>query len=459
MNINPEFPNLDPEGIKAHFAEKQMVFSSEFPIDVFPDAVVNIIEETHSALGFPKDFIAASILGASAIAIGNSCKIRLKLGFELTAVLYITLIGRPGTNKSHPLTFALRPISQRDAQNNQKYKLEKQEYDRIAALPKQEKEELGITQGKKPRLEQMLLTDFTPEALLEVHGFNPRGIAVYADELAAWVNNFNRYHGGSEEQFWLSAWSCTPIAVNRKQGEPLRIEMPFIPVIGTIQPALLHQLAANRKDTGFLDRILFVYPDNLRKTPWTEGSLSPDVFYQWAAIMNNLLWLPMPTNSEYNPEPEVLEFTLSARKKLYDWQAELTALSNDPEQEAMSGFYAKMETMAIRFCLILQLLRYATKQSGKEKIEIESVEGAIKLAGYFLHNARKVHDIINNPDLLEKLSELQFQLYEALPDTFTTQEGRVIAKKLGMPPRTFSRFLANRNYFRQLNRGSYTKIF
>ena len=64
------------------------------------------------------------------------------------------------------------------------------------------------------------------EALAEVHKFNKRGIGVYADELAGWFKNFNRYNKGSEMEFWLSQWSSKPINIDRKTGEPV-----FIPYL------------------------------------------------------------------------------------------------------------------------------------------------------------------------------------------------------------------------------------
>ena len=52
------------------------------------------------------------------------------------------------------------------------------------ALTKKDREQQGYTKPVKPILEQHLVTDFTPEALTDVHKFNKRGIGVYADELA-----------------------------------------------------------------------------------------------------------------------------------------------------------------------------------------------------------------------------------------------------------------------------------
>ncbi len=68
----------------------------------------------------------------------------------------------------------------------------------------------------KPAWQKNLLSDYTPEALAEVHSYNKRGIGVCVDELAGWFKNFNKYNKGSEMEFWLSAWSRKPITIDRK---------------------------------------------------------------------------------------------------------------------------------------------------------------------------------------------------------------------------------------------------
>ena len=90
-----------------------------------------------------------------------------------------------------------------------------------------------------------------------------------------WFKNFNRYNKGSEEQFWLSVWSGKAIRINRKTTEPTYITKPFISVIGTIQPGVLNDLADNRTENGFLDRLLFVAPENLTKTLLERNRIKP----------------------------------------------------------------------------------------------------------------------------------------------------------------------------------------
>ena len=220
----------------------------------------------------------------------------------------------------------------------------------------------GYNEPIKPIWEQYLISDFTPEALVSVHSYNKRGLGVNVDELASWFKNFNRYNKGSEQEFWLSVWSGNTVKVNRKTSDQYNIPLPFISVAGTIQPGVLNELADNRTENGFLDRLLFVVPDNLKKEYWSETELSPSIVENWQTIISNLLDVSIIQDETNNPQPEILRFSPEAKQLLFEWQRELTDQSNKPENEAISGINAKIEMYAVRLALILQMVRYACNE-------------------------------------------------------------------------------------------------
>lgn len=466
QQINPDFSGLtelqNPEIFTNHIQELKNTVKAKqnpFPIEIFPKAIQAIITATKESLNFPIDFTGTSILYAGSVSIGNTHKAEIMKGWQENAGLYLSIVGEAGTNKSHPLSFVLKPIEQRDKLKFQKYQSEKMEYDSISALTKKDREQQGYDEPIKPIWEQLLVTDFTPEALAEVHKSNNRGVGVYADELASWFKNFNRYNKGSEEQFWLSVWSGKPIRINRKTSEPTYIPLPFISVIGTIQPGVLNELADNRTENGFLDRLLFVVPDNLKKEYWSEKELDSSIADNWETIILNLLNLPLTMDETNTPQPEILRFTDEAKRLLFEWQKSLTDQSNNPENEAISGVNAKMEVYAIRLALILQMLQYACSVGDKQVIGIEAVRGALKLVEYFKKTAIKVHSIVSNSNPLDKLPTDKQNLYNELPNTFTTSDGVNVAEKMGMTERTFKRFINTKELFVRIRQGEYEKLF
>lgn len=433
---------------------------NRFPVEVFPLHIQQIITATNENLNFPIDFIGASLLYAVSVAVGNTHRVEVKKGWLESSVLYLAIVARAGTNKSHPLSFALQPIIEQDKRTYRQYEQQRQQYEIAVNLSKKEREQQAIDEPVKPVWQKFLLSDFTPEALAEVHKFNKRGIGVYVDELAGWFKNFNRYNKGSEMEFWLSVWSGKPINIDRKTGEPVFIPLPFISVAGTIQNGILNELAKDsRTQNGFIDRILFVIPDNIQKEYWSETDLSPDVSEIWQSIVSNLLSLSITNDETLNPSPEVLKFTPEAKRLLFEWQKSNTDQSNDAENEAISGIYSKLEMYAIRLALILEMMLYACNESDKQAVSVKAIQGALKLVEYFKNSAVKVNSILSNANPMDKLPADKQALYKALPDTFTTETGLQIAESLGVAERTFKRFLNEKELFNRISRGEYEKRY
>jgi len=432
--------------------------TNRFPVEVFPLPVQQIIAATNENLNFPIDFIGASMLYAVSVAVGNTHRVEVKKGWLESSVLYLAIVARAGTNKSHPLSFALQPIVEQDKRTYRQYEQQRQEYEKAVSLSKKEREQQAIDEPIKPVWQKFLLSDFTPEALAEVHKFNKRGVGVYVDELAGWFKNFNRYNKGSEMEFWLSVWSGKPINIDRKTGEPVFIPLPFISVCGTIQNGILNELAKeSRTQNGFIDRILFVIPDNIQKPYWSETDLNPVVSENWQSIVSNLLSLSITNDETLNPSPEILKFTPEAKKILFEWQKVNTDQSNDAENEAVSGIYSKLEMYAVRLALILEMMRFACNESDKQAVSVEAIQGALKLVEYFKNSAVKVNSIISNASPLDKHPSDKQALYNALPDTFTTETGLQIAEGLKVAERTFKRFLNEKELFNWISRGEYGK--
>ena len=452
-DIKAEAEQLIKQGNEIHERKK-----NRFPVEVFPLPVQQIISATNANLNFPIDFIGASLLYAVSVAVGNTHRVEVKKGWLESSVLYLAIVARAGTNKSHPLSFALQPIVEQDKKTYRQYEQQRQEFEKAINLSKKEREQQAIDEPTKPVWQKFLLSDFTPEALAEVHKFNKRGIGVYVDELAGWFKNFNRYNKGSEMEFWLSVWSSKPINIDRKTGEPVFIPLPFISVCGTIQNGILNELAKDsRTQNGFIDRILFVIPDNLKKEYWSETDLSPEVAENWQSIISNLLNLSITNDETLNPSPEVLKFTPEAKRILFDWVKVNTDQSNEAENEALSGILSKLEMYAVRLALILEMMRYACNESNKQAISVEAIQGALKLVEYFKNSAIKVNSIISNNSPLDKHPADKQALYNALPDTFSTETGLQIAEGLQFAERTFKYFLNEKDLFTKISRGVYQK--
>ena len=209
---------------------------TDFPVSIFPSKIQRIISEVHECHNYPTDYIAAAILTAIAVGIGNTHLAQIKQGWIESPILYMALIGRPGANKSHPLSFAMKPFLDYDYQQNQVFEKALAKYDELMSMSRKERTESGEEQfPQEPVRKRFLISDVTPEGLSLIHAQNKRGLCLWADELSAWFKNFNRYNNGSEEQFWLSVFSAKTTISDRKNAKSsIFIKRPYISVIGTI---------------------------------------------------------------------------------------------------------------------------------------------------------------------------------------------------------------------------------
>lgn len=318
--------SITPEGIINQAMGMNMSFTeAEFPVEIFPSMIQRIIHEVYECQSYPIDYTAASILTAIAAGIGNTHLVQMKQGWVESAILFVALVGRPGANKSHPLSFAMKPFINFDYQQNLEFGKLYAKYEQDISMSKKERMDAGVEEfPQEPIRKRFLVSDITPEGLSYIHAQNKRGLCLWSDELSAWFKNFNRYNNGSEEQFWLSVFSAKTVISDRKNAKSsVFITRPFIPVIGTIQKKILSDLAhGDRSSNGFIDRILFIMPTIQQKARWNEKDISPDLESQWHTLLNRLINIEcaLDENNEiqpsiYNPQNEM--FRLLGTKRSF----------------------------------------------------------------------------------------------------------------------------------------------
>ncbi len=455
---NQSVPSVPTDG---SIAEQPIVQSiSDFPVDVLPAKLQGIINEANTTLGFPKDYIAGSMLTAMAAVIGNTHSAEAMAGWKEYAILFVALVGCPGVCKSHPLSYLMQPLIDHDAENAAQFAEELKRYNAAIELPPKERVANGYELNPvEPLRVRFMMQDVTNEAVHRILSENPRGLILMYDELSGWVKNFNRYNNGSESEFWMSVFNHKVAMSDRKSSQSgVFIRNPFLCVIGTIQPKVLTDLAANNRNAnGFMERILYVFPADQSKPKWDRTRRLPsfDIAAAWREILSRLIGIVPTADGNGEIIPEDVPFSPDALDRLYQWQNEQTDRCNADGSDTLTSIASKLEIYAIRFSLLLALADWACG-SEKKLIDVDTVERAIRLAEYFRMTAAKVQGIISE----DALTELQLAVLSVLPDSFTTAEGVAIAGKCGMPERSFKRFLKDRKgvLFTRNTHGNYTKL-
>jgi hypothetical protein len=452
----------DTKNIPVSFAESEEISekisetdTTEMPLHLLPGEIQKAINAYHSALNYPKEYTAASMLFAASVAMGNTCRAVVKPGWEETAVIFLCMVGNPGIGKTAPLRSATEPLREIDADAYKEYRTLAAAYKANDKLPKDQKDH----NMQPPVWRKYLLSDATPEALAAKHMDNLRGVGYCVDELIAWFKNFNRYTAGSEQETWLSIFSGIPLNIDRKTSDPIHIRHPFVSVAGTIQPGILPTMGGEeRENNGFIDRLLFVFPEGIKKEYWSDNQLSPDIPALWSAVVNKLLSLTPGIAENGDEYAHKLKFTSEAQEIINTWQRKNTDRCN--EDESYAGIGAKIEIYAIRLSLIMQGLFFAAEGHTMHGIGTKAVTAAIGFADYFAGQALKVRGAITGSDPEALLTEKQRGYYAVLPEAFTTREAVNIAKNLKINDSTARRFLKANvgKLFKKIAQGVWSKI-
>lgn len=412
-----------------------------FPIDVFPEEIQNLILILKNTMNFPIDYSGCSIMYAVSVAIGNKLQLKVKNGWVEKSILFFVLVGRTGDIKSHSISFFINEIIKMDQKSYLEFLQKKKEFEQLS-----NEEKLN---NSPPILKQIILNDFTPEALLKSHFYNKRGVGLYSDEILGFFKSFNRYHGGSgDEELYLSMWAGKPVVKNRVTGDELRIDDTKIDIIGSIQEAMLENTFKNSKmKNGFIDRILFGFPFQYADNKWNDKELSQKIIDWYAEFITEIF-------IKSDEECRVIHFDENAKQYLYSWQ---NSLRMNFDFEYQRGIAVKLQQYVLRFSIVLEVMKCFCEKKKVNSIRIDTVKSAIKLYYYFFETAVKVFETID-ANYFENLTEVQKKVFEILPDKFKTGEAIdiVLDQKL-MKERSLKTFLNDRNLFRKVSYGFYEK--
>ena len=107
-NYNPKRPPIPACGLieddPDEFEEEDLLSDApSFPLEVFPDAIRNIVEAFEEYENFNVDFTATSFLTVFAAAMGNTWSVRFMTGWIDRPIIYMVLVGSPSCGKTPPL--------------------------------------------------------------------------------------------------------------------------------------------------------------------------------------------------------------------------------------------------------------------------------------------------------------------------------------------------------------------
>lgn len=391
LNIPSSFNELPTERI---IPQEKIESIPLLPIDGLPDFIQSLIKECTKVYNSHRDYWAGAFLSATSLAMGNNFKLKTK--FTNSGVLWICFVGFTGNGKSEPMDFALKPFEEIDKTNFQQFKQLLNEFEKNKELSKKERANL-----EQPVCKQYLINDFTPEAMAAAHESNKRGIMISRDELSGWINDIGRYNKSGEVQNLLTMWSGKSVCYNRVSKNPIRINDPFVFILGGLPPGLLVELSKGNRDvSGFLPRFCFINPDNTEKPKYQNLTINDESVISYTEYIKNLLSI----NS-------LKEFRLSDEaQSLYEkfFNNNCNRYNNE-KVEYLKGVYAKLDVIALRLSLIIHCSKWSCNGNENQSINSETMQTAINMTEYFKSTGQKVYEQLrlnNKPDFKELIKYL-----------------------------------------------------
>jgi hypothetical protein len=377
-----------------------------------PAALAQFVTEGSKAIGCPADYLGVPMLVLAGAAVGASRCIELKEGWKESPTLYAAVVGGPGTTKTPALKAVKAPFEARELELGKRFRGEYREYKERSELFEQQRKvrkkqpeqaesaetttlEVELDKPLPPVQRRCLTNDATTEAMAILLSENPQGIALVRDELVAWTRSMNMYRKGkgTDREFYLSAWSSSAIRIDRKMNReagPIAIPHPLLSVVGCMTPDMLGELAEEEgRSDGFVDRILFAYPDPQPPARWCKESvISAESRRMWVQALAGL-WALSDGHPVAQPDPSPLSLDNEAEQAWAEF-------FNESGEELIvdgpfTGTWSKMRGICARLALILQMLRWACGEAEADSIDGESLQRAVTLVYYFASHANRVY--------------------------------------------------------------------
>lgn len=395
-----------------------MCENEQFPLFIFPKDIQEMIKTCNEVSNFPVPYTAFTILAAVSTAIGTTCEIKVKNGYDQVPMLYIALIGQPGIKKSPVIKQFFSPIFEWEIKIRKEFN---------AALD-------NLKEGDSiPKCRHLILDDTTVEALEEALSDNPWGVCLWADELVNWLGIAGRYSKDiTSNSIWAKIFNSMPIFMNRKNTrKKIEISRPFVTVIGGIQYNIFKKhFSGDLRDNGLLSRLIPVFDDGPDRMPYDSYENFPqEILDNWKTTLDYFLEFRRQADEMGNTQFLLSEDAANA----YDsWSHELTDKVNDEEPVELREFFAKLKDYVFRFSLIIELIRrhYGNLPNGTTYISGDAMIYSGFLADYIFNNYKRVLSILRPDESTIPLT--MREVYKDLPVVFQKKDVNTLAGKLGL---------------------------
>lgn len=375
------------------------------PLDVFGAFWQDWIQRTADLKGCPADFIACSLLAATAGLIGNHVSGSPREGWEEPTILWMALVGNPSSGKSPARdgVMDLLQVLQAEIQEDYPEAVRKaQEKREIAKVAEEKwltdlKKAISDTKARPPKPADaeeppeaayplLYLGDATPEYAAKALLDNPRGLLASWDELTGFITSMDRYGSeGSGRGFWLASYGGREYSIGRIKNAKRNATIPRLSIsaLGGIQPDRVESLLFKGDDDGLTARYLFCWPGKRKfEMPTTRVDNRREI-----DALRRIRDIQPKTDERGNLTPHVLRME-DAAKEPFTIANQWLIDQEDAASGRFVGHLGKLRTYLVRLATVLELLWWSERpQEGKLPacLSRQAVESAITLVVHYFY--------------------------------------------------------------------------
>lgn len=342
---------------------------------LLPNALRPWCQDISRRFQVPLDLPACATIAALGAACMRRVMVqpkRLDSGWVVVPIIWGAVVGEPGTKKTPTINAIYQPLHKIEASWIAKHKVEiadteiaAEQFELKKQVYREEYKRFCKGGGKVPeparlekpaemalRRKRLIATDVTYEALSEILAYNPSGSSILRDELAGWLQSFERQNREADRAFFLECWGGhSPFSSSRIGRGDTDVEHCAVGVFGGIQPNRLRWYLGNvQQEDGLFQRFqLLVWPD------YPQDSSYVDVVPDDIALQNATEVFARIAAMD-GDTPLVLKFTSDAQGLFEELLPQIDCRAMDANLPAVvRAHFAKYRSLMPSIALLLSI--------------------------------------------------------------------------------------------------------
>lgn len=385
--------------------QRQKMLAENLPIYGFIGDIQSYITNLTDTLNCNRNFVVLAMLGAAAHCGGKNITVIDGKNIINRLSTFIGIIAPPGSNKSQPVKRVWRYPVEHNKRVLRRYIQDTEMWEAIKDNTE-----------PKPRNNQTIIKDFTPESLVDIQLESKFGLTVFNDELKIMIDNAERYSskGNGFLTSLIEAWEGNEVIVNRTSKMPKIADEVCLGIIGTIQPKVFAKLFRSKGfvENGFCQRWLFAVQKNRKANKYSEQTPDEHLQEQWDWVLEQIL----------EGKKRVLRIEGEAKSEYAKYYNELDEKIDSCDDEDVVAVYAKLQIIVERVAATIHLI----SMDKSDVISAETMKFAVDMMAYLERTQMEALELIKSGG---KSSEKKMSIQEVL---------RMVEDRFGMKKRGYT---------------------